>query len=179
MGPVKDRYIHYEKSNDQFTGRSVTAISYLTKEFAILPPHWDFTDSTEEGTEEKVDQLLTNNLAIENDVFGSTFLVLQFIFASICYHYENLDRNLHEKNVLRVSPIFISAARAGEFRKYSVVSFPWMKTSFAPFFTGIPPHVMTMAEIEIMKKTIAKQTCAIVDGLNMELDKRNIGGDTY
>ena len=54
-----------------------------------------------------------------------------------------------------------------------------MKTSFAPFFTGIPPHVMTMAEIEIMKKKIAKQTCAIVDGLNMELDKRNIGGDTY
>ena len=29
-----------------------------------------------------------------------------------------------------------------------------------------------------MKKTIAKQTCAIVDGLKTELDKRNIGGDT-
>ena len=38
---------------------------------------------------------------------------------------------------------------------------------------------MMMAENEIMKKTIAKQTCAIVDGLKMELDKCNIGGDTY
>ena len=38
---------------------------------------------------------------------------------------------------------------------------------------------MMMAEIEIMKKMIAKQTCAIVDGLKTELDKRNIGGDTY
>ena len=30
-----------------------------------------------------------------------------------------------------------------------------------------------------MKKTIANQTCAIVYGLNTELDKRNIGGNTY
>ena len=29
------------------------------------------------------------------------------------------------------------------------------------------------------KKTIEKQTCAVVDGLKTELDKRNIGGDTY
>ena len=36
-----------------------------------------------------------------------------------------------------------------------------------------------MAEIEIMKKTIANQICALVDGLKMELGKRNIGGDTY
>ena len=36
-----------------------------------------------------------------------------------------------------------------------------------------------MAEIEIPKKTIAKQTCAIVDGLKTELDKHTISGDTY
>ena len=38
---------------------------------------------------------------------------------------------------------------------------------------------MTMLEIEIMKKTIEKQKCAIVDGLKTELYKCNIGGDTY
>ena len=38
---------------------------------------------------------------------------------------------------------------------------------------------MMMVEIEMTKKTIEKQTFAIVDGLKMELDKRNIGGDTY
>ena len=36
-----------------------------------------------------------------------------------------------------------------------------------------------MAEIEILKNNIAKQTYAIVDGLKTELDKRNICGDTY
>ena len=75
----------------------MTAISYLTKLSAILPPHWDFIDSTEERMEEKVDQLLSNNLVRENDVSGSTFLVLLFLFATICYHYEHLDRTLHKQ----------------------------------------------------------------------------------
>ena len=38
---------------------------------------------------------------------------------------------------------------------------------------------MMTSAIEIMKKILAKQACAIVDGLKMELDKRNIGSDTY
>ena len=54
-----------------------------------------------------------------------------------------------------------------------------MKTAFTPFFTGISPHVMRVEKIEILKKTIANQTCAIFDGLKTELDKRNIGAETY
>ena len=38
---------------------------------------------------------------------------------------------------------------------------------------------MMMAEIKMTKKTIEKQTCAVVDGLKTELDKRKIGGDMY
>eukprot|EP00560_Eucampia_antarctica_P009375 CAMPEP_0197827792 /NCGR_PEP_ID=MMETSP1437-20131217/4501_1 /TAXON_ID=49252 ORGANISM="Eucampia antarctica, Strain CCMP1452" /NCGR_SAMPLE_ID=MMETSP1437 /ASSEMBLY_ACC=CAM_ASM_001096 /LENGTH=155 /DNA_ID=CAMNT_0043428779 /DNA_START=188 /DNA_END=655 /DNA_ORIENTATION=- len=36
-----------------------------------------------------------------------------------------------------------------------------------------------MAEIEKLKRMIAQQTCAIVDGVKAELDKINIGGDSY
>ena len=60
--PVKYWYIHYKKAGDKLICQSVTAISSLTKEFAIFPPHWDFIDSPEEGMEEKVDQLLSNNI---------------------------------------------------------------------------------------------------------------------
>ena len=38
---------------------------------------------------------------------------------------------------------------------------------------------MMMVEIEILKKMISKQTCAIADGLKTELENCNIGGDTY
>ena len=97
MGPVKDWCIQYKNSGDKFTGRSVTDISCLMKEFAILSPHWDFTDWTEEGKEEKVDQLLRGILVRENDVSGSTFIVFRFLYAFICYHYEHLDRTIHKK----------------------------------------------------------------------------------
>ena len=41
MGNVKDRYIHYKKSGDQFCGRSVTGISSLYKEFAVSPAYFE------------------------------------------------------------------------------------------------------------------------------------------
>ena len=39
MGSVKDRYIQYKNSGDQFCGRSVARISYLCKEFAVFPEY--------------------------------------------------------------------------------------------------------------------------------------------
>ena len=111
------------------------------------------------------------------------FLALHFLsynfFLPLSVITMSIQTQLSTKNGLRGSPIFVAAARAGEFRKYAVISFPWKKTAFIPFSTGIPPHVMMVAEIEMMKKTITKQTCAIVDSLKTELDNRNIGGDTY
>ena len=41
MGPVKERYIHYENVGDEFCVRSGTGISSLTKEFAISPAYFD------------------------------------------------------------------------------------------------------------------------------------------
>ena len=129
--------------------------------------------------EEKFDHPPSNNIVRENEVFGSTFLVLQFLCYSICYNYANLDGTHHKKNGLRGSSIYIAAAWVGEFQKWAYVSFPRTKIAFTPFFTGIPTHVMMMVEIETTKKTIANQTCAKSDGLKTELDKRNIGGDIY
>lgn len=61
MGPVKGRYIHYEKSGDQFVGRAFTGISLLTKEFGISPSHSNFHNSPE-GTKEGVKEVIVNNL---------------------------------------------------------------------------------------------------------------------
>ena len=129
--------------------------------------------------EKKLDLILTNNLERENDVSGSTFFVLWFLFASLCFHYDHLDNHLHGKNGLRGSPVFVAAGREAEFRKYALVAYPWTKTSYTPFFTGIPPHVMMMVEIEKLKMGVAHQTCTIVEGMKTELDKRNTGGDSY
>ena len=61
MGLVKDRYIHYEKAGDQFFGRSVTGISSLSKEFAILPAYFDFSDAPTD-TKKTIDEIIEDNL---------------------------------------------------------------------------------------------------------------------
>ena len=61
MGPVKDRYIHYEKAGDQFVGRCATGISSLSKEFAVSPVYFDFSDKPA-GTKEKLMQPLVITL---------------------------------------------------------------------------------------------------------------------
>ena len=40
---VKDRYIKYKKSGDEFVGRAVTALPILKKYFAMSPPYFDIT----------------------------------------------------------------------------------------------------------------------------------------
>ena len=47
MGSVKDRYIHYEKTGDQFVERAVIGISSLSKEFAVSLVYLDSAGSEE------------------------------------------------------------------------------------------------------------------------------------
>ena len=99
-----------------------------------------------------------------------TFLVLHLLSYNFSLPISIITMRIYTglsttKNGLSGYPIFIAAARAREFRKYAVVSFPWKKNAFTPFFSGIPPHIMMMAELGIFNKTIGNETCAIVDGL--------------
>ena len=116
IGPIKDRYIHYDKSGDHFVGRTATGISSLTVEFAISPVHWDWTEG---GTNMENQMLITieENLARKTEVQSSTFELLKYLFAAICYHYEHLDAHLDKNHRLRTSPIFIAAGRKKIFEK--------------------------------------------------------------
>ena len=79
------------------------------------------------------------------------YLLLRFLFASICYHYDYLDANLSEYNQLRGSYMFLSASASPDIRQCAVISYPWNATDATPVFTGIPPHVMLMSEMEQLK----------------------------
>ena len=137
MGPVKDRYIHYEKAGDQFVGCCATGISSLRKEFATSPVYWDFTDSPV-GTDDQVNKVIEDNFAAMGEIEGETFELVRFLFASICYHYDSLDTYMSSEHRMRSSPLFIAAAQANT-QKYATVQFPWNTTEYTPYFTGIPP----------------------------------------
>ena len=46
-----------------------------------------------------------------------------------------------------VSPIYIASGREKVLHKYAIISYPWLSTNYTPYASGIPPHVMLMAEI--------------------------------
>ena len=177
MGPVKERYIHYEKAGDQFCGRSVSGISSLTKEFAISPAHFDL-----ETAPAHIIRLIDENIRMYmvgsgGDIGGAKYLLIRNLFASICFHFEALNRELSPLNRLRSSFLFL--AITPEIKKYATVSFPWNKMTCTPVFIGIPPHVALMSEMEKLKLNLERHKEAILEGMVRELDNRHVGGDAY
>jgi hypothetical protein len=147
--------IHYEKAVDQFVGGTVTGIPSLEK-ITFSPAYFDLNDAPVEVTA-KINNLVKMYITQRgegkeegeqrNSVIGPMFPLVRFLFASICYHYQDLDRTAIPTNRLRTSPMFI-AATTDDIRRYEVCCYPWNKSSKTPVFTGVPPHVLMMSEME-------------------------------
>eukprot|EP00957_Ditylum_brightwellii_P190490 14499754-Ditylum_brightwellii.AAC.1 len=86
----------------------------------------------------------------------------------MCYHYDTLDAFLHPANKLRGLPLFVEAS-SPTVRQYACVKYPWNATSYTPNFTGIPPHIMLMSELEKMKAKLEQQTEKIIVGIGRSL----------
>lgn len=64
-------------------------------------------------------------------------------------------------------------------RKYAVIKYPWNIYANTPRFTGIPPHVMLMVKNQELKQVIEQQTAKIIEGVQGELDMRQVRGDRW
>ena len=105
---MKDRYIHYKKAGDQFCGRSVTRISSLRKEFAVSPEYFELGSAPPE-IENEINRRV--KIFVNGASQGPLYLLVWFLFASICFHYDNPKRNLSETNRVRASTMFIEATK--------------------------------------------------------------------
>lgn len=178
MGPVKDRYIHYEKAGDQFVGRSVTCLSSMTKDFACSPPYFDTTDA-DTGMDDFINNLVDDTLASSGDFTPPMRKIVKMCLATLCYHYDDLCTRLSEKNKLRSCPMFIQICQLQSLRRLAVVKYPWNKSMQTPCISGVPPHVLLMSEMESLKISLNEHRNSIINGMRNELDQRNIGGDSY
>ena len=104
-------------------------------------------------------------------------MLVRFLFASILFHCDDLNTRLIPSNRLRSSTTFIKAS--SNMGKYVTMKYPYNKTHNIPEFTGIPPHVIIMVEMEELKYILVKQIQDIVMDLREELDRKNVRGDTY
>lgn len=54
-----------------------------------------------------------------------------------------------------------------------------MQQMIRHFFTGIPPHVLLMSEMEALKLKLEVNRNKIESGLRDELDRRHVGGERF
>ena len=62
-----------------------------------------------------------------------------------------------------------------EIRSYATIRYPWNKTYNTPIFTGVPPQVMIMVEMEELKTMLKDQRKQISADLRDELNKDILG----
>lgn len=155
LNGVLMRYLKYESAGDEYVGRVASGLDLLTTEFSLSPPYFDYStisDSIERiQVRERVMQWLKQR--IPQACNGSVLDLVFMCFASICYHFEVLERDLHPQNILRSSAFFKDIPT--EFKQLIRTSLPWTKTAYTPKITGIPPHILILAELEMLKRSFS------------------------
>ena len=96
---------------------------------------------------------------------------------STFFHCDYLNENLHPSSSLRLSPF--SKHIPSEFTELSKISYPWKNTDYTPKPTGVPPHVLMMADMEVLKAKFEKLWLDINYYIKGVLDKRVVGGNEF
>lgn len=196
LGGVKDKYLFRENAGDQYVGRCASCLDQTTKEFAVSPPYFDYSDfsGTERLAKKKmVQDWIESRLGFGADVMPeSAHGVILHCFAAVCYHYKDLkEKHLHPQCMLRQASLFRGIPR--EIVELAVVRFPWDKTEDTPKLTGIPPHVLHMAEMEElkielrdvkeqvknMKADLMEQFPKLMQDFKDEMDRRDFGSREF
>ena len=121
----------------------------------MLPPYFDFSeikDSVQrEEKREYIEDYLYSHLGDLTDTERTQKMIL-IVFASVCFHYKNLNDNLHPRNPFRISTIWKDLQP--QVRSHARIAYPQNKTLETPAFTGIPPHVSLLADIAELKEEV-------------------------
>ena len=110
MGPVKERYIHYEKAGDQFVGRTVCGLDVTSEEFGVTTCHFDFTAIEEEEervqVKAEIEKTIRDYFGSGNELPPAVYIMCYYFFATLSYHYTFLQATLESTDRLRQSTIF-------------------------------------------------------------------------
>ena len=120
-----------------------------------------------------IEARLTNKANISPE---TSHLILM-AFASLCYHREYLETNLAQESCLRASAFFKDVPN--DILECAQVRCPWNKTIFTPNATGVPPHVLVMAEFEELKEKFDKLRTGITGDIASMMDARGVGGSEF
>ena len=84
-----------------------------------------------------MEKLISETYVKKEAMSGSTFAMLKFVVASICYNYSYLETNLFLTHCIRSNPLFV-ALGSNHIWNNAFCRFSWTSTVNTPVFTGIP-----------------------------------------
>ena len=100
LGEIKDRYIIYENSGDQFVGRAVTGLPNFEKKFGMSPPDFDIlscqNDCDKEGKQFELNNWIREIIPAEARSNENIFYLMKMCVASFVYHEDCLKISLDQ-----------------------------------------------------------------------------------
>ena len=95
-------------------------------------------------------------------------------FASIFFHCRHLNEVMYGKCSFRASAFFKGVT--DKLLKCLRIAYPWDATKFTPKLIGIPPHVMLMADMGILRCKFDALRADIKGNMEDIMDERGFGG---
>ena len=203
LGGARDVYMLYERAGDQYVGRILSGMNVLSPKFGASCPDFFHHGAGElfDGPEQIVDadQLqaqITSKVSLAlASCFGDLGLfvairkTLQFGLASLLHH---LDMAMHHhgantvndcpdtrQSPLNLSPVFRNKEILG-LKDHVRVIYPWDSDKSSERcimrLTGIPPHVVQLAQIKQLQESVANISPSILENIGRMLDDRTVNG---
>ena len=179
MGGVKDKYLKRENASDQYVGRCASCLDQLDKSFAVSPPYFDFgVDDVESVTmKARLTKWLKDRILQYDSIPACCRVLINMLFASVCYHFKYLNDNLHSESRFRASVFFRNIPQ--EIIDCATIAYPWNMTRYTPKITGVPPHVLLMNKMEELLQKFEGIRGDIKDDVGGMLDSRGVGGSEF
>jgi hypothetical protein len=121
--------------------------------------------------------LLRDRFPHFKEISAKTFHVLEMCFASICFHYKYLMETMHVRCPLRSAILFRDIPKS--IIEVAQIAYPWNKSDDTPELSGVPPHVLALAEMEGLKQEIARLHNNLMTDFKKELDTRGFASTEY
>jgi hypothetical protein len=167
MGKVRDIYMRYVTSGDQFVGRCLSLLSVLRTDFAISPPHFLSDEYS------WIDDCRLIQFPMVGLIAGFE-KVTRMCLASILFHSDWLRTTLMPNHIVLMSSHLHRSAEVQSKKGLVVVSYPWNDDKHT--FSGIPPHVSILQQLQSIKESQGRLIGEFVEEVSNVMSRFNIDG---
>ena len=169
MGNIRDIYMRYISSGDQFVGWCLSILPLLHTEFGSSPPLFVPTIC------DWADDYRKMQFSMLTGIAHLSWMTL-CCFASLAYHRAFITTNLGPNHVVRTSGPFFRDGNAlthvGNGTTI-VVSYPW---SSSEAFMGIPPHVSILQDLTCLRMAQERLIESFVAKVKQAIDECGLSG---